>query len=74
MIEHMFGIEEQELALTPSVELIDQIRREEQEISRHRAKQVRLLRELLSRYWSTPTPSVTDLATHLDISTDTPAH
>ncbi len=71
MIEHMFGIEEQELALTPSVELIDQIRREEQEISRHRARQVRLLRELLGRSWSRPSPSATELAADLDLSPDT---
>ena len=67
----MFDTIERELALTGHQELINQIRVEEQAISRHRAQQLRLLRELLSRYWNTPTPSATDLATHLDISSET---
>ncbi len=67
----MFETIEQELALTPSVELLAQIRSEEQEISRHRARQVRLLREFLSRYWTQPAPSASQLGADLDLSSDT---
>ncbi|NNL12612.1 MAG: DUF222 domain-containing protein [Acidimicrobiia bacterium] len=67
----MFDTIEQELALTPTVELLTRIRTEEQEISRHRAKQVRLLQELLSRYWSEPAPSASQLGADLDLSPDT---
>ncbi len=57
--------------MTPSVELLARIRSEEQEISRHRAHQIRLLRELLSRYWTQPTPSASQLGADLDLSADT---
>ena len=67
----MFEIEDRELALTPSRELIAEIRAEEQEISRHRAKQIRLLRQLLGRYWSQPAPSAAQLGADLDLSTET---
>ncbi|MBT8192285.1 MAG: HNH endonuclease, partial [Acidimicrobiia bacterium] len=67
----MFDTIEQELALTPTVELLTRIRTEEQEISRHRAKQIRLLQELLSRYWSEPAPSASQLGADLDLSPDT---
>ncbi len=70
-IERMFDIEDRELVVTPSPELISEIRREEQKISRHRARQVRLLRELLSRYWRQSSPSPNELGAELDVSTDT---
>jgi len=67
----MFDIETRELALTPLADLIGQIRREEVEISRHRARQIRLLRELLDRYWGHPSPSASELGADLDLSADT---
>ena len=67
----MFDTIEQELALTPTVELLAGIRSEEAEISRHRAKQVRLIQELLSRYWTQPAPSASQLGADLDLSADT---
>jgi hypothetical protein len=67
----MFETEGRELVLSSSRDLIAEIRREEQEISRHRARQMRLLRELLGRYWSQPSPSPTQLGADLDVSAET---
>jgi HEPN domain-containing protein len=67
----MFGIDDREMLLTSSRELIAEIKREEQEISRHRARQIRLLRELLGRYWSQPAPSAAQLGADLDVSAET---
>ena len=71
MIERMFDTIEQDMAITSTADLLKEIRREERKISRHRARQVRLLRELQSRYLRTPSPSAVSLAAELDMSTET---
>ncbi|MDH3606059.1 MAG: hypothetical protein OER12_03595, partial [Acidimicrobiia bacterium] len=67
----MFDTIEQGMAITSTADLLKEIRREERKISRHRARQVRLLRELQSRYLRTPSPSAASLAAELDMSTET---
>lgn len=67
----MFDIlQEGELTLTSTPELIEEIRAGEHEISRHRARQVRLLQELLRRSLDSD-PSPGDLAAQLDVSATT---
>lgn len=58
-----------EMAMTPTVELIDEIRAEEREISRHRARQIELIRELSRR--SIRELSPLQLAGDLDVSART---
>jgi hypothetical protein len=53
------------LAITSTPEILDQLRAEEREISRHRARQLELIRELSRRGISGPSPS--RLAAQLDI-------
>ncbi len=61
-----------ELGIASSPELIAEIRVEEQVISRSRARQVRLLRELMRRRpLSQPDPSPSEIAAQLDLSADT---
>ena len=58
-----------ELGVASSPDLIREIRSEEREISRRRARQVRLLRELMRRRpLSTPDPSPSEIAGELDVS------
>ncbi|NNF10301.1 MAG: DUF222 domain-containing protein [Acidimicrobiia bacterium] len=57
------------LSMLPTWELIDEIKSEEREVSRHRARQVELLRELERRTMRDPSP--TTLAADLDVSTRT---
>ena len=68
----MFDAIDTELGITSSPDLIDEIRIEEREISRRRAKQVRLLRELMRRApFTKPDPSPCDIASKLDVSINT---
>jgi hypothetical protein len=57
------------LAMTSTPEILDQIRAEEREISRHRARQLELIRELSRRGVSEPSP--TSLASQLDVDPGT---
>ncbi|MGI9647827.1 MAG: hypothetical protein ACR2OI_04845, partial [Acidimicrobiia bacterium] len=67
----MFEIlQEGELTLTSTPELIAEIRAGEREISRQRARQVRLLQELARRSLDAD-PSATELAAQLDVSAAT---
>lgn len=59
------------LSVLPTWELLEEIRAEEREISRHRARQIELLRELSRR--SASDPSATRLAGDLDVATSTAA-
>lgn len=68
----MFEIlQEAEFTLRSTPELIAEIRAEEREISRRRARQVRLLRELQARSVTGADPSPTKLAAELDVDTQT---
>ena len=61
-----------ELGIVSSPDLIGEIRVAEGEISRIRARQVRLLRELMRRSpLSKPDPSPSGIAAELDVSTET---
>ena len=71
MIERMFDTLETGLKPSSPRELIERIREAEVEISRQRARQVRLLRELQRHYFSAPSPSAAELAAKLDVSADT---
>ena len=66
--EHMFDTLTP-MAMTPTPELLDQLRLEEQEISRHRARQLELIRELSRRQVGEPSPS--RLAAQLDVEPGT---
>lgn len=65
----MFDALADPLSMLPTWELIDEIKSEEREISRHRARQVELLRELSRRTVQDPSP--VKLAADLDVSTRT---
>ena len=68
----MFDALDTELGITSSPDLINEIRIEERQISRRRAKQVRLLRELMRRApFTKPDPSPCDIASKLDVSINT---
>ena len=72
IIEHMFERDtDTELAIASSPDLIDAIRAEEREISRRRASQMRLLRELLRRSFPGPQPSAGMISSELDVSNET---
>ena len=61
-----------ELGITSSPDLINEIRIVEREISRGRARQVRLLRELMRRRpFSEPAVSFSEIAAELDVSPNT---
>ncbi|MBT8201953.1 MAG: HNH endonuclease [Acidimicrobiia bacterium] len=62
----MFDVLAEPLTVLPTVDLIDQVREEERQISRHRARQVELLRELSRR--SESDPSISQLAGELDVA------
>jgi len=72
-IEHMFDLQvDTELGITSSPDLFAEMRSEEREISRRRARQVRLLRELMRRRsFSVRALSFSEVAAELDVSTDT---
>lgn len=63
-----------ELGIASSQDLISEIRLEEREISRRRARQVRLLKELIRRRpLSKPSPSSAEISAELDVSAETAA-
>ncbi|MEE9473616.1 MAG: hypothetical protein V3V82_06515, partial [Acidimicrobiia bacterium] len=69
----MFDLQvDTELGVTSSPDLFGELRSEEREISRRRARQVRLLRELVRRRsFSERALSFSEVAAELDVSTDT---
>ncbi len=71
-MEHMFDVVDTELGITSSPDLINEIRSVEREISHRRARQVRLLRELMRRRpFSKPSLDPAEIAAQLDVSADT---
>ena len=69
----MFDLQvDTELGITSSPDLFAEMRSEEREISRRRARQVRLSRELMRRRpFSQPAVSFSEIAAELDVSADT---
>ena len=70
MLWGMFDVASSGLGITSPADLFAEVRVKEQEISRIRAGQVRLLRELM-RPLSQPGLSVSDIASELDVSVET---